>query len=56
MGATTVHRAPKSVADGTCTGVWAWMTDKCRRKMNEREGYITTEITQSKGTGKKKKA
>ena len=25
------------------------MTDKCRRRMNEREEYITTEITQSKG-------
>ena len=23
------------------------MTDKCRRRMNGREGYITTEITQS---------
>ena len=32
------------------------MTDKCRRKKSGREGYITTEITQSKGTGKKKKA
>ena len=27
------------------------MTDKCRRRMNEREEYITTEITQSKGGG-----
>ena len=25
------------------------MTDKCRRRMNEREEYITTEITQNKG-------
>ena len=25
------------------------MTDKCRRRMNEREEYITTEITQKKG-------
>ena len=25
------------------------MTDKCRRKMNGREEYITTEITQRKG-------
>ena len=23
------------------------MTDKCRRRMNRRKGYITTEITQS---------
>ena len=27
------------------------MIDKCRRRMNEREEYITTEITQSKGGG-----
>ena len=25
------------------------MTDKCRRRMNGREEYITTEITQNKG-------
>ena len=25
------------------------MTNKCRRRMNGREEYITTEITQSKG-------
>ena len=34
------------------------MIDKCRRKMNGREEYITTEITQRKGEGgtaKKKK-
>ena len=24
------------------------MTDKCMRRMNEKEGYITTEITQSR--------
>ena len=56
MGAIAAHRAPERVADGTCPRVWAWMTDKCRRRMNGREGYITTEITQSRGTGKKKKA
>ena len=27
------------------------MTDKCRRKMNGREEYITTEITQRRGEG-----
>ena len=27
------------------------MTDKCRRRMNGREEYITTEITQRKGEG-----
>ena len=25
------------------------MTDKCRRRMNRREGYITTEISQRMG-------
>ena len=49
MGVTAAHRAPERVADWTCTQVWAWMTDKCRRRMNEREGYITTKITQSRG-------
>ena len=56
MGATAAYRAPESVADGTCPRVWAWMTNKCRRRMNGREGYITTEITQSKKGKKKKKA
>ena len=27
------------------------MTDKCRRRMNGREEYLTTEITQRKGGG-----
>ena len=27
------------------------MTDKCRRRMNGREEYITTEITQRRGSG-----
>ena len=32
------------------------MTDKCRKKMNGREEYITTEITQRRrGTTKKKR-
>ena len=56
MGATTTHRAPERVADGTRTRVWAWIIDKYRRRMNGREGYITTEITQSRRDGKKKKA
>ena len=54
-GATAAHRAPKRVADGTCTRVGAWMTDKCRRRMNGREGNITTEITQRMGRGGRKK-
>ena len=49
MGATAAHRAPERVVDRTCTRVWAWMTDKCKRRINGREGYITTEITQSRG-------
>ena len=52
MGVTAAHRAPERVADRTYTRVWAWMTDKCRRRMNEREGYITTEITQSGKKGR----
>ena len=55
MGATTAPRAPKRVADGTCTQVWAWMPNKCRRMMNGREGYITTEISQRRGDEKEKK-
>ena len=51
MGAATAHRMLERVADGTCTRVWVWMTNKCRRRMNEREGYITTKITQSRGDG-----
>ena len=53
MGATTAHRVPEGVADGTCTQVWAWMTDKCRRRMNGRKGYITTKITQREKKRKK---
>ena len=46
MGAIAAHRALEKVADGTCTRVWAWMTDKCRKKMNWGVGYITTETLQ----------
>ena len=49
--ATATHRAPKRVADETCTRVGAWMTDKCRRRMNRGGGYITTEISQRRGDG-----
>ena len=55
MGTIAAHRAPERVADGTCTQVWAWMTNKCRRKMNEGEGYITTEISQRKEKKKKER-
>ena len=54
MGATTAHKAPERMADGMCTRGYAWMTDKCRRRMNGREGYITTEITQDRKRGKEK--
>ena len=49
LGATAAHRALERVADGTCTQVGAWMTNKCRRRMNQGEGYITWEISQMKG-------
>ena len=49
IGAIAAHRVPERMADGTCIGGWAWMTDKCRRRMNRREGYITTEISQRMG-------
>ena len=48
--ATATHRAPKGVADGTCTQVWAWMTNKCRERMNQKKWYITLEISH-KGAG-----
>ena len=55
MGATTAHRAPEKVVDGTCTQVWAWMTNKCRRRMNGGEGYITIEISRKERTRKTKR-
>ena len=54
MGATATHRMPERVADRTCTQVWAWMTNKCRRKMNGGEGYITIEISQRREEKKAK--
>ena len=55
MGATVAHRATEIAGDETCTQVWAWMTNKCRRRMNGGEGYITTETSQSRGDGKTKR-
>ena len=43
--ATTAHRASEGMVDETCTQVWAWITNKCRKRMNQREGYITSEIS-----------
>ena len=56
MEATTAYRVPEGVANETCTQVEAWMTSKCRRRINGREGYIyiTTEISQREGRKKKK--
>ena len=55
MGATVAHRATEIAGDGTCTQVWAWMTNKCRTRMNGGEWYITTETSQSMGDGKTKR-
>ena len=55
MEATAAHRTLEKVADGTCTRIWAWMTDKCRKKMNGGVGYITTKISQ-KGTAWEREA
>ena len=55
MGATAAHRAPERMANGTCTREWTWITDKCRRRMNRRGGYITTEISQKRGTARKER-
>ena len=37
--ATTTHRKPKRVFDGTCTQVKAQVIDKCRIKMVQSELY-----------------
>ena len=54
--ATAAHRKSERVADGTCTQVWAWMTNKCRRRMNQGKGYITSKISQKKKRKKKRKS
>ena len=56
MGVTAAYRAPVKVADGMCTRVWAWMTDKCRKKINGRVEYIISEISQKGGGGWKEEA
>ena len=55
MGAAVAHKASERMTDGTCTRGWVWMTDKCRRRMNKRGGYITTEISQRRGKAKKER-
>ena len=54
MGAIAAHKVPERMADGTCTQGWVWMTNKCRKRMNRKEEYITTEISQEKGGVRKK--
>ena len=49
VGPTTARRGSEGVADGTCAQVWVWMTNKCRKKMNQRKGYITSEISHKMG-------
>ena len=48
IGATIAHRASEGVADGMCTQIWAWMTNKCRKRMNQRKENITSEISHKK--------
>ena len=62
MGATAAHRAPERMADGMRTQVWAWMTNKCWRRMNEGEGYIyiyiynSRDLLKGKGTKRRREA
>ena len=54
MRAAAAHKMPERMADGTRTQIWVWMTNKCRRRMNGGEGYITVEISQTmRGEGEK---
>ena len=55
MRAAAAHRMPERVADGTRTQIWVWMTNKCRRRINQGEGYITSEIFQKNGKKKEKR-
>ena len=48
---TTAHRTLEGVADGTCTQVWVWMTNKCRTMMDWRELYKGRDLLQEKGVG-----
>ena len=55
MGDTSAHKVPERVADGTCTQIWAWMTNKCRRRINGRVYiYIASEISQGRKEKRKK--
>ena len=48
-------QSARKVADGTYTRVWAWMTDKCRKKMNGGVEYITKEISQKEEAQEKER-
>ena len=54
MGAIAAHRVPEKMTNGTCIRVWAWITDKCRKKMNGGVGYITIEISQRRREAQEK--
>ena len=56
MGTTAAHRALERVADGTCTQVWTWMTNKCRRRINGGGVYIYSikDIPEKKKEGVRK--
>ena len=41
---TTAHRTSEGVADGMCTQVWAWMTNKCKTRMDQREIYKVRDL------------
>ena len=42
----TAHKTSEGVADGTCTQVWAWKTNKCRTRMDQRELYNVRDLPQ----------
>ena len=46
---TAAHRTSEGVADGTCTQVWAMMTNKCRIRMDRRKIYKIRDLSQVKG-------
>ena len=41
----------EGMADGTCTKIWAWMTNKCRTRMDQRELYNVKDLPQEEGPG-----
>ena len=56
IGATTAHRASGGVADRTCTQVWAWMTNKCRKRMNQKKRIYNTKDLPQEEDGEAKGA